>query len=134
VNSIDRRVFIGVPGAITDLIKLVIRQVLVGQPSYMAGRPWIVASTDSKPQVPFQCLLESVTTKETHGRLQSGAGQPGSLAGWPRTGPTCQWHLHTASSCQLRSRGDIILVEFTFSCNLLKCSNLAPMFLKSNRH
>jgi hypothetical protein len=62
-------VFIGVPGAITDLIKSVIRQVLVSQPSHMAGRPWGAASTDSRPRVTFHYLLKSLTTKETHGRL-----------------------------------------------------------------
>jgi hypothetical protein len=43
--------------------------------------------------------------KQTRERLQSGAGQPGSLAGRPPFGPTGQWHLHTASSCQVHSRG-----------------------------
>jgi hypothetical protein len=74
-------VFIGVPGAITDLIKSVICQVLADRPSHMAGRPSSAATTDSRPRVPFHCLLESVTTKETHGRLQSGVGRP-------PTGPT----------------------------------------------
>jgi hypothetical protein len=74
-------VFIGVPGAITDLIKSVICQVLADRPSHMAGQPSSAATTDSRPRVPFHCLLESVTTKETHGRLQSGVGRP-------PTGPT----------------------------------------------
>jgi hypothetical protein len=99
-------VFIGVPGAITDLIKSVIHQVLAGWPSHMAGRPSSAASTNSRPWVPFHRLLESVITKETHGRLQSGAGRPGSLAGQPPTGPTRQWPLHTTSSCQVYSQGD----------------------------
>jgi hypothetical protein len=62
-------VFIGVPRAVTDLIKSIIHQVL-------AGRPSSAASTDSRPQVPFHHLLKSITAKETHGRLQSGAGRP----------------------------------------------------------
>jgi hypothetical protein len=41
----------------------------------MADRPWSVASTDSRPQVPFYRHLESITAKENHGRLQSGAGR-----------------------------------------------------------
>jgi hypothetical protein len=94
-----RGAFIGVPGAITDLIKSIIGQVLAGQPSHMAGRPWGAASTDSRPQVPFHHLLERVTTKETHGRLQSAAGRP-------PTGPTHLWPLHMASSCQVHSWGD----------------------------
>jgi hypothetical protein len=81
VNSIGRGVFIGVPGAITDLIQSVIHQVLAGQPSHVAGRPGGAAITDSKAQVPFHRLWESITAKETHGRLQSGAGRLGSLAG-----------------------------------------------------
>jgi hypothetical protein len=41
--------------------------------------------------------------KQTCEMLQSGASQLGSLAGRP---PTGQWPLHTASSCQVHSRGD----------------------------
>jgi hypothetical protein len=52
------------------------------------------AITDSNRRVPFYYLLESITTKETHGRLQSGADRP-------PTGPTRQWPLHVASSCQV---------------------------------
>jgi hypothetical protein len=94
-----QRVFIGVLGAITNLIKSVIHQVLTGRPSS-------TASTDSRPRVPFHRLLERVTAKEAHRRLQSGASQPGSLAGQPPTGPTHQWPLHMASSCQVYSQGD----------------------------
>jgi hypothetical protein len=81
LNSIDRVVFIGVLGAITNLIKSVIHQVLAGRPSHMTGRQWSAGSTDSRPWVPFHRLLKSVTAKESHRRLQSGANQPGSLAG-----------------------------------------------------
>jgi hypothetical protein len=38
LNSIGRGVFIGVPGAVTDLIKSVIRQVLADRPSHVAGQ------------------------------------------------------------------------------------------------
>jgi hypothetical protein len=100
MNSIGKGVFIGVPGAITDLVKSVTCQVLAGWPSHVADRPWSVASTDSKPRVPFYRLLESVTTKESHGRLQSGVGRP-------PTGPIHQRPLHAASSCQVHSGGDI---------------------------
>jgi hypothetical protein len=50
LNSIGRGAFIGVSGAITDLIKSEIHQVL-------AGRPWSVTCTDSRCQVPFYRLL-----------------------------------------------------------------------------
>jgi hypothetical protein len=106
-------VFIGVLGAITDLIKLVIHQVLAGRPSHMAGKPWGVASTNSRTWGPFHCLLDSVTAKDTHGRLQSGASRSGSLAGWPPTRPTHQWPLHPACSCQVYSRGDTYFGRIT---------------------
>jgi hypothetical protein len=93
LNSIGRGVFIGVPGAITSLIKSEIRQLLAGRPSHVVGLPWGSASTDSRPWVTFLHLLE------THGRLQSRADRP-------PTGPTRQWPLHTASSCQVHSSGD----------------------------
>jgi hypothetical protein len=88
-------VFIGVIGAVIILIRLVIHQVLAGRPSHMAGRPSRVPTTDSRPQVPFHRHLESVTDKETHGRLQSGAGWPASLAIGHPPGPhingLCTW-------------------------------------------
>jgi hypothetical protein len=99
LNSISSWVFIGVQGAVTDLIKLVFCQVLASQPSS-------VVCTDSRPQVPFRRLLESITTVETHGRLQSGAGRPGSLVGRAPTWPTHQWPLQRASLCQVYSQGD----------------------------
>jgi hypothetical protein len=55
------------------MIKLVTHQVLAGRLIHVANRPSSAASTDSGPWVPFHHLLESVTAKETHGRLQSGA-------------------------------------------------------------
>jgi hypothetical protein len=106
LNSIGRGVFIGVRGAVTDLIKSVIHRVLDDWTSHVADRLSSVASTNSRPRVPFHRLLENVTTKETQGRLQSLADQPGSLASRPPTGPTRQWPLHMASSCQVYSWGD----------------------------
>jgi hypothetical protein len=84
------RVLLRVPGGVTDLIKSVTRQVLAGQPSHMAGRPWSSASIDCRPRIPDYRLLESVTTKASHERLQSGADRP-------PMGPTGKWLLHTAS-------------------------------------
>jgi hypothetical protein len=85
-------VFIGVQGGVTDFIKSVTRQVL-------AGRLPSPVSTDFKLRIPCYRLLESVPVKQTHERLQSGAGQP-------PPGPTSQWPLHTASSYQVHSCGD----------------------------
>jgi hypothetical protein len=76
LNSIGRGVFIGVPGSDIDLIKSIIHQELAGQPNHMARRPSSATSTDSRPWVSFHRLLESVTTKETHKRLQSEASRP----------------------------------------------------------
>jgi hypothetical protein len=39
LNSVGRRVFVRVPGVVTDLLKSIIRQVLAGQPSHVVGRP-----------------------------------------------------------------------------------------------
>jgi hypothetical protein len=77
--------------------------VLAGRPRHIADRPPTVASTNSRTLVPFHCLLEGVTAKKTHGRLQSGAGQPESLLGRLATRPTRLWPLHMASLCQVYS-------------------------------
>jgi hypothetical protein len=87
------------------LIKSVTCQVLVGQPSHVVGRSPSPASTDFKLQIPYYRLLESVPKKQTCERLQSGADRPGTWADQPPPGPTGQWLLHTASSCQVHSRG-----------------------------
>jgi hypothetical protein len=92
-------VFIGVQGGVTDLIKSVTCQVL-------AGRPLSPTSTNFKLQNPCYHFLESVPVKQTHERLQSGVDRPGSLAGQPPPGLTGQWPLHSASLCQVHSRGD----------------------------
>jgi hypothetical protein len=99
MNSINRRVFIGVQGGVTNLIKSVTRQVLAGRPSHMVGQPPSPASTDFQLQIPYYHLLESMLVKSIHERLKSGAGRPGILADRPSSGPT-------ASSRQVHSRGD----------------------------
>jgi hypothetical protein len=63
-----QRVFIGVQGGVTDLIKSdliksVTRQVLVDRPSHVAGRPLSPASTDFKLGIPCYRLLESMPMK-----------------------------------------------------------------------
>jgi hypothetical protein len=69
-------VFIGVHGGVTDLVKSVTRQVVAGRPSHMADRPWSSAFTNLQFGIPLYRLLESVTPKPTHERLQGGAGHP----------------------------------------------------------
>jgi hypothetical protein len=100
--------FIGVPGAVTDLIKSVIHQVMAGRPSHVADRPSSAASTDSRTRVPFHCLLESITAKETHGSLQSGAG-PHPLV--PHISGLCTWPHHV----KCISGVTFILFEFLIS-------------------
>jgi hypothetical protein len=99
-------VFIGVQGEVTDLIKLVTCQVLAGQPSHVAGRQLILASTNFQLRIQCYHLLESMPVKPTRERLQCVAGWQGSFAGRPPPGPTGQWPLHSASSCQVHSWGD----------------------------
>jgi hypothetical protein len=61
------------------LVKSITHQVVAGRPSHMAGRPRGLVSTDFQLQISCYHLLESVTVKLTHERLQSGADQPGGL-------------------------------------------------------
>jgi hypothetical protein len=99
LNSIGRGVFIGVQGGVTNLIMSVTCHVLAGRPSHVSSQPLSLASIDIKLWIPCYHLLESVHVKQTRERLPSGAG-------WPPPGPTGQWPLHTASSCQVHSYGE----------------------------
>jgi hypothetical protein len=101
-----RGVFIGVQGGVINLVKLVTHQVVAGQPSHVAERPWGPASTEFWLRIPCYRLLESVTVKPTLEGLQSGAGRPGGLAGWPPPGLTGQRPLHTVSLCQVHFQSD----------------------------
>jgi hypothetical protein len=74
-------VFIGVQGGVTDFVKSVTRQVVVGRPSHVASWPLSLASTDLQLGIPLYRLLESVTVKPTQERCKVGpAGHP--LAHW----------------------------------------------------
>jgi hypothetical protein len=99
-------VFIGVQGGVTDLVKSVTHQVVDGRPSHVARRPQGLAFTDFWLRISCYRLLESVTVKPTHERLQSGAGRPVGLTGWPPPGSTGQQSLHITSLCQVHSWGD----------------------------
>jgi hypothetical protein len=127
--STGRGIFIGVQGWVTDLVKSITRQVVAGQPSHVAGWPWSLASIDLQLRIPLYHLLESVTVKPTRERMQGGAGRPAMpWAHWSVTFAHCLlvsvtppvWHLFWWNS--------------KFPCNFLKCFNLAPMLLKSNKH
>jgi hypothetical protein len=58
------------------LVYFVTHKVVVGQ-------PWSSASTNLQLGIPLYHLLESVTAKPTHERLQAGAGHLSGLASWP---------------------------------------------------
>jgi hypothetical protein len=92
------------------LVKPVTCQVVAGQPSHVAGRPWSLASTDLQLEISLYHLFESVTAKPTRERLLSGADRPGGLAGKPPPGLTGQQPLHTASSCQVHPRSGTYFV------------------------
>jgi hypothetical protein len=62
---ISKGVFIGVQGGVTDLIKSVTHQVVVGQPSHVSGRAQGPVSTDFRLRIPYYRLLESVTMNLT---------------------------------------------------------------------
>jgi hypothetical protein len=97
---------IGVQGGFTDLVKSVTHEVVSRRPSHVAGRPRGPASTNFWLRIPCYRLLDSVTGKPTRERPQSGAGWPRGLTNRPPPRPTGKWPLHTASSCQVHSRGD----------------------------
>jgi hypothetical protein len=72
---------------------------MADRPSHVAEQPWGPASTDFTLQIPCYCLLESDTMKPTHKGQQSWADRPPPMPTGPRP-------LHTASSCEVHSRGD----------------------------
>jgi hypothetical protein len=77
-------VFIGVNGTSTDMEMLFWRQVVVGRPSHVVGRPGGAASTDPG----FFSSCGCVATKARAELSQSLAGQPRSWAGWSALGTT----------------------------------------------
>jgi hypothetical protein len=96
--STSRGVFIEVQGGVIDLVKSVTRQVGADRRSRVASQPWSLASTDIQLGIPLYRLLESVTMKPTHERLQGGPGRPGGLADRPP--PWAHW-LATFAHCFL---------------------------------
>jgi hypothetical protein len=82
-----------------------------GQPSHVAGQPWSSASTDLQHGIHLYRLLESVTVKPAHERLQGGPRWFGGFVGRPPPRPSSQQSLHTTSSCQVHPRGDTYFGE-----------------------
>jgi hypothetical protein len=124
VNFHREGLFIGVNGTSTDLERSVWRQVVADQPSHMAGQPGEAASTDSG----FFSSCRHVATKAQGEPPQTLAGRPAPGPTWPRVWPT--W-----SMSQIHPRGDDDFdICSTSLCHPMKCSNLVPKFLKSNKH
>jgi hypothetical protein len=128
--STNRGVFIVVQGGVTNLVKSLTHQVVVGRPSHMAGRPCGSAST--AVPFPFSCRRVHEVTGQTdikHGRSVRGFSQPAT--------PWAHWSV-TFAHCLLVSGTSpgwhLFWCNFKFPCNFLKCTNLAHMFLKSNKH
>jgi hypothetical protein len=66
---------------------------------------------------------------------QALAGRSRSWASRPAPGPTRPGVWPTWSTCQIYPCGDDNFdIWSTSLCHLLKCSNLVPKFLKSNKH
>jgi hypothetical protein len=76
-----------------------------------------------------------MTTKARAEPCQTLVGRPRSWDGWPTPGPTRPRVWPTWSTCQIHPRGDVDFDMWSNSlCHPLKCSNLVPKFLKSNKH
>jgi hypothetical protein len=126
-----RGIFIGVNGTSTDLEKSVWRQVVTDRPSNMVGQSGGAASTDSG----FSSLCRRMATKARAEPPQTLAGRPRSWAGRPAPWSTRLGVCPTWSMCQIHLHGDDDFdIWSTSLCHPLKCSNLVPKFLKSNKH
>jgi hypothetical protein len=126
-----RGVFIGVNGTSTDLERSVWHQVEVRRLSHMANRSagWRGLHRLSPVTWPSP---PSVDTCQP--RLEPNLLKPW-LAGRPTPGPTQPGVWPTWSTCQIHPNGDDdIDIWSTSLCHPLKCSNLLPKFLKSNKH
>jgi hypothetical protein len=124
-------VFIRLNGTSTDLERSVWCQVEVGRPSHGAGRPGGAASTNSA----LSSSCRHLTTKAQAKPPQTLADRPRSWAGRLAPGPTRPGVWPTWSMCQIHPCGDDDFdIWSTSLCHLLKCSNLVPNFLKSNKY
>jgi hypothetical protein len=126
-----RGVFIGVNWTSTDLERSVWVQVVAGRSSHVAGWPGGATSTDSG----FSSSCRRMKTKARAKLPQTLASWARSWAGQPAPGPTQPGVLPTWFTCQIHPRGDDDFnIWSTSLCHPLKCSNLVPKFLKSNKH
>jgi hypothetical protein len=120
-----------VNGTSIDLERSVWCQVEAERPIQMAGQPSGATSTDSA----FSSSCRRVAAKAWAEPPQTLASWPRSWAGRPAPGPTQPGVWPTRSTCQIHPRGDDDFdIWSTSLCHPLKCSNLVPKFLKSNKH
>jgi hypothetical protein len=83
----------------------------------------------------FYSSCRHVSSKSWAKLTQNMASQPRSLADRPILGPFQLGVWPTWSMCQIHPRGDDHFdIWSTLLCHPLKCSNLVPKFLKSNKH
>jgi hypothetical protein len=75
------------------------------------------------------------TSQPRPGLNRVNLGRPTKELGRPSPGPNRPGVWPTCSTFQIHPRGyDDIDIWLTSLCHPLKCSNLAPKFLKSNKH
>jgi hypothetical protein len=126
-----RGVFIAVNGTSTNLERSVSRQVVAGWPSHAAGWQGGAASTDSGFSYSCRCAAMNAQAEPP----QTLAGRSRSWAGRLAPRPTRPGVWPTWSTCQIHHLGDDVFdIWSTSLCHPLKCSNLVPKFLKSNKH
>jgi hypothetical protein len=126
-----RGVFIGVNGTSTDLERSVWCHVVAGWPAKPHGQPaeWSSLHRLSPPTQasPPRVDVWQPSLGPNHLKPWS-ASQPTPGPVWPGIWPT--WY-----TCQIHPRGDDDFdIWSTSLCHLLKCSNLVPKFLKSDKH
>jgi hypothetical protein len=125
LNFYREGVFIGVNGTSTNLEGSV--QVVAGRVEW----PPPTFSTDSA----FSSSCRHVATKAWAELPQTLADRPKSWVGQPAPVPTWPGVWPTRFSCQINPGGDDHFdIWSTSLCHPLKCSNLVPKFLKSNKH
>jgi hypothetical protein len=131
----QKGVFVGLWGSSTDLVEVVTRQLAAGRPT-----TWPTDRVERLP-LPFSITMTFLFSCR-HVSMKSRAEstldltvQPGSWACWPTPRPVWLVVWPTQSTCQIHPRGDDDFdIWPTSLCHPLKCSNLVPKFLKSDKH
>jgi hypothetical protein len=106
------------------LAEAVTHQVAAGRHNHMVGQ--LGGTTSTALAFLFSCRHVSTnprakSTKDLAGRLVPRPIRPGVWSTW--------------STCQIHPQGDDDFdIWSTSLCHPMKCSNLVPKFLKSNKH